>query len=158
MEADGFDSLLQFSATVLVIRQTDYEQIRKEAEQNYPCEGCGILVGSAEGGGRVVSMAIACNNMRTDSPGNRYSIDPQEIIAAQKLARSRGEDILGFYHSHPDHPSRYSSTDLAEAHWFGCSYVITAVQKGRATTTESFLLQGTERKKSFEAEKIEVRQ
>ncbi|HLY97954.1 MAG TPA: M67 family metallopeptidase [Candidatus Angelobacter sp.] len=156
MDVDGFESLLQFLATVLVIRQTDYEQIRKEAEQRYPCEGCGILVGSALEGGRVVSIAIACNNMRTDSPGNRYSIDPQQIIAAQKLARSRGEDILGFYHSHPDYPSRYSSTDLAEAHWFGCSYVITAVQKGRATMTESFLLQGTERKKSFEPEKIEV--
>jgi proteasome lid subunit RPN8/RPN11 len=149
--------LLQFPATVLVIRQTDYDQIRKEAEQSYPREGCGILVGSALGEGRVVSMAIACNNMRTDSPGNRYSIDPQEIIAAQKLARSRGEDILGFYHSHPDYPSRYSSTDLAEAHWFGCSYVITAVQKGRATMTESFLLRGTEREKSFEPEVIEVR-
>jgi proteasome lid subunit RPN8/RPN11 len=73
-----------------------------------------------------------------------------------KLARTRHEDIIGFYHSHPDHGTRFSTTDLTEAHWFDCSYVITSVQHGRATNTESFVLTGSEENKQFEAEEIQV--
>ena len=73
----------------------------------------------------------------------------------QRQGRERDEDIIGFYHSHPDHPAQWSTTDLAEAHWFGCSYVITAVQKGRAASTNSFLLMGAEDEdKHFYEEKI----
>ena len=72
--------------------------------------------------------------------------------------RERGEDIVGFYHSHPDHPARWSATDLAEAHWFGCSYLITSVEKGTAMVTNSFELVGSEEKdKRFADEEIEVR-
>ena len=52
-------------------------------------------------------------------------------------------DIIGFYHSHPDHPARWSPTDFQEAHWIGCSYVITSVEHGRAAQTNSFALTGT---------------
>jgi proteasome lid subunit RPN8/RPN11 len=78
------------------------------------------------------------------------------VIAALKLARSRGESIIGFYHSHPDHPSRFSSTDLAEAHWFGCSYVITSVEQGHAAVTDSYVLMGSEEQKKFQREEIEI--
>jgi hypothetical protein len=65
--------------------------------------------------------------------------------------------IGGFYHSHPDHPAQWSPTDFAEAHWLGCSYVITAVAQGKATVTNSFLLAGvTEEDKRFENENIEL--
>ena len=94
--------------------------------------------------------------MSNDAPERRYSIDPRQIIAAMKLARSRGENIVGFYHSHPDHPARYSETDLAEAHWFDCSYVIVGVEQGRAETMQSFMLVGSEDSKSFEPEEIEI--
>jgi proteasome lid subunit RPN8/RPN11 len=67
-----------------------------------------------------------------------------------------GLDIVGFYHSHPDHPARWSATDLAEAHWTGCSYVITSVEKGHAELTNSFLLQDQEEAKHFEDEPLEV--
>ena len=71
--------------------------------------------------------------------------------------RERGEDIVGFYHSHPDHPARWSATDLAEAHWLGCSYVITSVDHGRAKITNSFALLGDhELQKHFVDEQIEV--
>jgi len=64
---------------------------------------------------------------------------------------------VGFYHSHPDHPARWSQTDLAEAHWLGCSYVITSVEAGQATETRSFVLAGaTEDEKRLEPEKITV--
>jgi proteasome lid subunit RPN8/RPN11 len=72
-------------------------------------------------------------------------------------AREDGLEILGFYHSHPDHPARWSQTDLAEAHWFGCSYVITSVEGGHAQVTNSFLLTGDEEEsKRLEDEHIEV--
>ena len=65
--------------------------------------------------------------------------------------------IGGFYHSHPDHPAQWSQTDFAEAHWLGCSYVITAVAQGKAAVTNSFLLAGTtEEDKRFEPERIDV--
>ena len=90
-------------------------------------------------------------------PHNRYNIDPRELVRIQREGRDRGEDIVGFYHSHPDHPAQWSSTDLAEAHWFGCSYVITSVEKGKAAITNSFELTGTdETDKRLVDEPIEV--
>jgi proteasome lid subunit RPN8/RPN11 len=77
-------------------------------------------------------------------------------VRIQREALLAGHDIVGFYHSHPDHPARWSSTDLAEAHWTGCSYVITSVENGRAVLTNSFLLKGREEAKQFENEILEV--
>ena len=75
----------------------------------------------------------------------------------QREGRERGEDIIGFYHSHPDHPARWSATDFAEAHWIGCSYVITSVEKGKAAITNSFELAGSdEGDKQFLDERIEI--
>jgi proteasome lid subunit RPN8/RPN11 len=79
-------------------------------------------------------------------------------VRAQREARQRGLEIIGFYHSHPDHPARWSKTDLQEAHWLGCSYVITSVMQGSAVDTNSFLLAGdSEENKRFEDEPIELR-
>jgi proteasome lid subunit RPN8/RPN11 len=63
---------------------------------------------------------------------------------------------VGFYHSHPDHPAQCSPTDVAEAYWTGCSYVITAVERGRATVTRSFLLVGMEDDRRLEEEPVEL--
>jgi proteasome lid subunit RPN8/RPN11 len=141
---------------MLRISKPDYDLIRWEAERSYPHECCGILLGSVHNQDRVVTLTVPCENARTDTPGNRYSIPPGQVIAALKLARSRGENIIGFYHSHPDHPAKCSITDLEEAHWFDCSYVITSVEGGRATATNSFVLTGSEEEKRFQAEQIEV--
>jgi proteasome lid subunit RPN8/RPN11 len=79
------------------------------------------------------------------------------LVRIQRAGRERGEDIIGFYHSHPDHPAQWSSTDLAEAHWFGCSYVITEVAKGTAEVTNSFELTGfDENDKKLVGERVEV--
>src|SRR5262252_10375006 len=125
---------------MLKITQAAYERLRRHGEQSYPHESCGVLLGRFSGDGRIVSTAVPCSNIRTDSPHNRYQIDAKELVRIQREARERDEDILGFYHSHPDHPAQWSATDLADAHWFGCSYVITSVQKGKAAETNSFLL------------------
>jgi len=140
---------------MLKISQSDYDLIRWEAERCYPQECCGILLGKMANGDRTVTLTLTCDNARENAE-TRYSIRPEEVVSASKLARSRGEDIVGFYHSHPDHPPHYSETDLLEAYWFDCSYVITSVQRGHATMTESFVLQGSEDTKEFELEQMEI--
>ncbi len=143
---------------MLTLSQSAYVCLREHGEETYPHECCGVLLGHFDGdGAKTVSRAVRCGNTRSDSPHNRYGIDPKELIRIQRDGRERGEDIVGFYHSHPDHPAHWSPTDLAEAHWFGCSYVITSVDKGTATITNSFELTGSdEADKKFVDEKIEV--
>ncbi|MBX6361455.1 Mov34/MPN/PAD-1 family protein [Pseudacidobacterium ailaaui] len=134
-----------------------YNALRKHGEETYPHECCGVLLGRSHEGVNEVVEAVRAGNTRTDSAHNRYSIAPQELVRIQRQGRERGLDIVGFYHSHPDHPAQWSATDFAEAHWLGCSYVITAVEKGIAKQTNSFLLTGTtEENKSFEDEVIQV--
>jgi proteasome lid subunit RPN8/RPN11 len=134
-----------------------YKQLRRHGEVTYPNECCGVLVGEFdEAGGKYVKAAVPCGNTRTDSLANRYHISPSEIVRIQREAILAGQDIVGFYHSHPDHPARWSETDLAEAHWTGCSYVITSVEKGRAVLTNSFLLLDQQEAGQFEDENLEV--
>ncbi len=134
-----------------------YDQLRTHGEETYPHECCGILLGHASDDTTHVAQLIRAGNTRTDSAHNRYNIAPLELIQAQREARKAGFDIVGFYHSHPDHPAKWSPTDLAEAHWLGCAYVITAVEKGKAQITNSFLLTGTtEEDKAFAHQPIEI--
>lgn len=142
---------------MLKIGKADFDEIRRHGEETYPHECCGVLLGQMDGEERSVNSVVRCGNTRTDSPQNRYHIDPRELIRIQRQGRGSGQDIVGFYHSHPDHPARWSTTDLAEAHWFGCSYVITSVEKGKAVVTNSFELTGSdEGDKKLLDEKIEV--
>jgi proteasome lid subunit RPN8/RPN11 len=143
---------------MLKIRQINYESLRRHGEETYPHECCGVLLGSFDDdGNRVVTLSVRAGNTRTDSAHNRYNIDPKELVRIQREGRERGEDIVGFYHSHPDHPARWSQTDFAEAHWLGCSYVITSVEKGKAAITNSFELKGTdESDKQLVDENVEV--
>ena len=134
-----------------------YDEIRRHGEETYPHECCGILLGNVESDARTVQATVRCGNTRADSPHNRYHIDPAELVRAQREGRQKGLDIVGFYHSHPDHPARWSPTDFAEAHWIGCSYVITSVDQGRAAITNSFALAGaTEEDKHFVDEPVEI--
>lgn len=136
---------------MLRMEQTQFDAIREHGVAAYPHECCGVLLGHALDGTNTAVDSVRTENTRVDSAHNRYQIAPQELIRIQRQARLRGLDIVGFYHSHPDHPAQWSKTDLAEAHWLGCSYVITSVlgakQQGeercRATDTNSFLLAGT---------------
>ena len=144
---------------MLRISRIDYEALRRHGEETYPQECCGVLLGRFQDDGtRLVTSTARCGNTRTDSAHNRYNIDPRELVRIQRVGRERGEDIVGFYHSHPDHPAQWSPTDFAEAHWIGCSYVITSVEKGKAAITNSFELAGSdESDKRFVEEQIEVR-
>lgn len=142
---------------MLKLTQSVYDALRSHGQETYPHECCGVLLGQMGGDTRIVTASARAGNTRTDSAHNRYNIDPKDLIRIQREGRNRGEDIVGFYHSHPDHPAQWSKTDFAEAHWFGCSYVITSVEKGKATITNSFELAGTEEAdKKFLNEKIQV--
>jgi proteasome lid subunit RPN8/RPN11 len=130
---------------MLKIDPNNFASLRQHGEETYPHECCGVLLGQMdEPGTRTVTSIARARNTRTDSAHNRYNIDPKELIRIQREGRERGEDIIGFYHSHPDHPAQWSQTDFAEAHWFSCSYIITSVQKGKAVLTNSFELTGTD--------------
>jgi len=143
---------------MLKIERKLYDALRQHGEETYPHECCGVLLGQlADDGERIVTSVARAGNTRTDSLHNRYNIDPKDLIRIQREGRERAEDIIGFYHSHPDHPARWSATDFAEAHWFGCSYVITSVEQGKAVITNSFELIGAdEAVKQLVDEKIEV--
>jgi proteasome lid subunit RPN8/RPN11 len=149
---------------MLRIEYADYEALRAHGEETYPNECCGVLLGrNIAGEGTSVAAVnhvqqiVRAGNTRTDSAHNRYHIAPQELVKIQRQSRTLGLDIVGFYHSHPDHPAQWSTTDFAEAHWLGCSYIITSIEQGKAATTNSFRLSGTgEGDKKFEDEAIQI--
>jgi proteasome lid subunit RPN8/RPN11 len=142
---------------MLKVKDAEYQAMRAHGEETYPHECCGVMLGRIEAGTNVVERVVRAGNTRTDSLHNRYQIAPQELVKIQRQAREAKLDIVGFYHSHPDHPARWSETDLREAHWMGSSYVITAVAKGVAEQTNSFRLAGTgEEDKQLVDEPVEV--
>jgi proteasome lid subunit RPN8/RPN11 len=135
-----------------------YAAIRAHGEETYPDECCGALLGRiSESEGWQIEAAVRAGNARLDAARNSYEIAPAELVKIVREARGRGLEIAGFYHSHPDHPAQWSLTDLAEAHWLGCCYVITSVAHGKAAATNSFLLTGeSEEEKRFEQQAIEL--
>jgi proteasome lid subunit RPN8/RPN11 len=150
------------AASVLRLPRAVYDQLRLHGEETYPHECCGALLGRsipdhASPEGWLIHTAVRAGNTRTDSAHNRYQIAPAELVRIEREARRLGLEIAGFYHSHPDHPAQWSLTDLSEAHWLGCAYVITEVAGGRSGQTNSFLLSGQgEDSKRFVPQPIEI--
>jgi proteasome lid subunit RPN8/RPN11 len=143
--------------STLSIPRPVYDALRAHGEQTYPGECCGALLGQANPQGWHITAAVPAVNIRAATANTRYEIAPVELVRIQREAHRHGLEIAGFYHSHPDHPAHWSPTDLAEAHWLGCSYVITEVAQGRALQTRSFRLAGTtEEEKRFEQQTILV--
>jgi proteasome lid subunit RPN8/RPN11 len=95
----------------------------------YPGEGCGVLVGLDRGGARRIERAIGCANLAPETPERRYLIAPGEFLAADHAARADGLEVLGFFHSHPDHPALPSAFDLERA-WPYYSYLIVSLAGG----------------------------
>lgn len=143
--------------TALRLPRSIYDDLRAHGEQAYPHECCGALLGRPIADGWQVESLVRATNTRADSARDRYEIAPAEMVKIAREARRRGLEISGFYHSHPDHPAHWSATDLADAHWLGCSYVITEISQGNAAITNAFLLAGTtEEDKHFEAQTIRI--
>jgi proteasome lid subunit RPN8/RPN11 len=103
------------------------DAIRRHGEETYPHECCGALVGAS---GRVTA-AVALPNTTEEGPRRRFLVRPSDYRLAEKQAGELGGELLGFYHSHPDHPARPSQFDLDHA-WPTFAYVIVAVAAGAA--------------------------
>jgi proteasome lid subunit RPN8/RPN11 len=128
------------------------DAIRRHAEDAYPQECCGFLLGSAREDVKEVVRLVPAENERKDSANRRYLISPEAYLSAERDASARGLDIIGFYHSHPDHPARPSEFDRVHAlPW--CSYIIVSVQAKQAGDLTSWVLSEGHR---FDAEPVET--
>jgi proteasome lid subunit RPN8/RPN11 len=136
----------------LVISPRHLQTLGRHAAASYPDECCGVLIGRALEEATVVERVLSVGNERQDSRHNRYLISPETVLAAQKEARALGLDVVGYYHSHPDHPARPSEFDREHA-WPWVSYLIVSVQKGKVADMRSWRLQ--EDRLSFEEEGID---
>jgi proteasome lid subunit RPN8/RPN11 len=121
----------------ILISLRDLESIRRQSEALYPGECCGFLIGRAGDDATRVERVLPAANQGGRS--DRFTIHPEAVLAVHKEARSAGLDVVGFYHSHPDHPARPSRIDREDA-WPGLSYVIVSVAGGRAVETRSWHL------------------
>ena len=140
------------------IRAELAEKIRRHGEKTYPHECCGALLGrdaNSEGRPeREILELYPLVNRREDSPRTRFSVAPGDVVAADRAAEARGLDVVGWYHSHPDHPARPSEYDREHA-WPWYSYIIVSVAKGVAGEMTSWRLQDD--RAGYEKERIEVR-
>jgi len=140
----------------LVISRRHLHAIGLHGSATYPEECCGVLIGRTTGGGAhgttLVERLLSVDNERGDSRHNRYVITPETVLAAQREARAAGLDIVGYYHSHPDHPARPSEFDREHA-WPGLSYLIVAVERGQVVEAKSWRL--TDDRESFDEERID---
>src|SRR5262245_40618331 len=107
----------------------------------YPEEACGLLVGRCTGGSAAVTDVREARNLNPAPARGRYELDPADQLAAQDAAEAAGLDLVGVWHSHPDHPPVPSETDRREA-WPGWSYVIVSVAGGAPSGLRSWRLEG----------------
>jgi proteasome lid subunit RPN8/RPN11 len=135
------------------------EKIRAHGAETYPHECCGALLGrdsEAMDTNRVreVLALFPLVNRRDDSPRNRFSVTAEDVLAADKAAQAQKLEVVGWYHSHPDHPARPSQYDRDHA-WPWYSYMIVSVQNGAPQHMTSWRL--NDDRQEFSPEGIEVR-
>jgi proteasome lid subunit RPN8/RPN11 len=111
----------------LTIERSVEAAIRRHGQDTYPHECCGALVGSSD---HVVDL-VALPNTTEEGPRRRFLVRPSDYQLAERRAREIGTELLGFYHSHPDHPARPSQYDLDRA-WPTFAYIIVSVANGSA--------------------------
>lgn len=133
------------------------EKIRAHGVETYPHECCGALLGrdsdaAEDGRPREILEVFPLVNQREDSPQNRFSVSARDVIAAEKAARAQGLDVIGWYHSHPDHPAQPSEYDREHA-WPWYSYVIVSVRERAAREMTSWRLR--EERDRYDEEEIE---
>jgi proteasome lid subunit RPN8/RPN11 len=134
------------------VKKRHLEAIGRHGEEAYPHECCGFLLGKSEEGVNSLEEVYRAFNewpdssdegpvaegARRESLANRYLITPEQYKAADRFARARNLGIIGYYHSHPDHPAAPSGFDLDHSCWPGESYMIVSVRNGKASDLNSF--------------------
>lgn len=124
------------------LRSDVLEAIRAHAAETFPEECCGFLIGQ-DGSERIATASLRARNSATESKATRYVIDPLEIMKCEKESAAKGLRVLGYYHSHPDHPAVPSEFDRLNA-WPGYSYLIVSVISGHPAGIRSWKLAGDE--------------
>jgi proteasome lid subunit RPN8/RPN11 len=117
----------EVKAQTLVVNAAIDREIRRHGEETYPHECCGALIGT----GNRVMATVALPNTTEEGPRRRFMVRPSDYRVAEQKAGELGGDLLGFYHSHPDHPARPSQYDLDHA-WPTFAYIIVAVAQGKS--------------------------
>ena len=132
------------------------DEIREHGARGYPDEVCGALLGrevDGEGAVREVTAVVPLENRRDDSPRNRFSVTPQDVLRAERAAREQRLELVGWYHTHPDHPARPSEFDREHA-WPWYSYIILGVAASEPGEMTSWRL--ADDRSGYSAESIEV--
>jgi proteasome lid subunit RPN8/RPN11 len=138
---------------MLLLSPESEKKIREDGEAAYPNECCGVLIGEVDNAGvKTARSTLTIDNAREDGEQyHRFLITPEDMMRAEQTARANKLDVIGFYHSHPDHPSAPSGYDKDHALPF-YSYVIVSVDKGKAQVLTSWEL--TDNRSDFAQEKI----
>ena|SRR5688572_784855 len=126
--------------SIVRIAAATLHDIAAHAAAAYPEECCGVLLGVDAGDERVISSAIAVQNERADERTRRYVIEADTILLAEATARELGVEIVGFYHSHPDHPAEPSTFDRDHS-WPWYTYIIVPSRRDGAGTARAWRLQ-----------------
>ena len=121
----------------LTLHAAELARLHAHARRGYPHEVVGILAGDRAT--NTVTRVHALENERADSPANRYKVSGLVLMKAERALEAEGLEIVGYYHSHPDHPARYSDYDRDHA-LPNMSYLITAVHDGEIADTLSWRL------------------
>ena len=137
----------------LVLEPRHVTAVRRHGEADYPYEACGLIGGLVEGSRLVAVQLVPLPNARSDAARNRYLIDPEAFRRAQQKLDRDGLDIIGVYHSHPDHPPIPSQYDRDHA-WPRLVYVIAAVAGGKAGDLKAWIL--SDDRASFDAEPLTI--
>ena len=133
------------------------DAILARARAGHPFEVCGVLLGHADAAGVVVEQAVAVANQERTAPRTRYEIAPEDLFRLQREARAAGRDIVGFYHSHPDHPARPSETDrrlAAEGLSDGVVHVVVRVEGDGSALPSAWVFRDASQ--AFEEEPLQV--
>lgn len=126
---------------MIALGQREFEQLKLLAEVAYPQEFCAILLGTRDSEMARVTRVLPAPNAH-ENPRRAYAIPPAAVITAQRKSREEDLQVLGFAHSHPDHPALPSATDLEQALWLGCVYAIVSVRAGKFAELSFFRLAG----------------
>jgi proteasome lid subunit RPN8/RPN11 len=142
---------------MLTFPQTLWDALKRHVEASYPREACGLLLGELHAGGEQQVRAVlpATNAWPTAADQHhRYLIAPDDYLRADRLATAQGWEVIGAYHSHPDHPAYPSAFDREQA-WPGIIYLIISVQAGAAAEARAWRLR--EARDGFDEEAISLR-
>lgn len=139
------------------ISRAEFDAILAHALTGYPFEVCGVLLGRGLDGSRRVERVIPVANRETEAPRVRFQIAPEDLIRIQREGRHECREILGYYHSHPDHPARPSETDrriAAEGLSDGVVHVVVGIEAGRRAAPTAWVFR--DQTQAFEEEPLDV--